>query len=153
MKKLTFICLAFMIATAGYGQNINSIVNKFKNESKVTYVSLNEELMPAELKAKGVERIDILLFDDCDTAVKEKYNQTVSTLKFTQFKNLLNLKNEGLNISIYFKEAGEKVSELVLFMTGDEPKLIRGVGAVNKAELDEALSGSMKEFSLDGITL
>lgn len=148
MKRyfIIFLMLIGMSQTGG-SQTINDLFAEFSNIEQANHVRIGKCMMKLAgifTETLGVNHIDVLEFDDCESEVKERLNRAVRKLKDPAYETLLTSNEKGSHTKIMLHIEKEMIRELVVLTTGDSHVLVRIKGKIKPADLDKVINGHGK---------
>lgn len=163
MKKLVLVLFVvlptFMFAQTSFDkfedkEGVNSVVvNKkmFELMSKVKVDSKDKEMQQYLTLLKKLENLKVFTTNNSKISSEMKTSVT-SYLKSSTLEELMRMNNEGKNVKIYIKSAGNStiVKELLLFVEGDSkdvPTVI--LSLTGEFDLDE-ISSLTERMNLPG---
>jgi hypothetical protein len=144
MKKV-FLSLAamFMIALAGQAQTVDQLFAKYAKEKGTVKVSIGKMgMMFASLfeDTMGVDGLDVLSFEDCTDAFRNKMNAAINSLNDNKYELLLTAKDDGENVKILVRNEKDVIRELVVMVSGNDVALVRIRGNIKHSDLDRVIN-------------
>lgn len=142
--KYALIIVIALFAQAGYGQkNVDKLFNEFSKVENVTRLSMgNISMKIASIftNVMGVDGIEVLSFDDCNDATKEKFNEAARNLKDSKFETMLTSNENNKRTRILVRIEEDTIHELVLLTTGSKNALIRIKGKIKPSDIDNLVN-------------
>lgn len=137
MKKIGMICLlAVLCCQLGAAKtSVKKLVEKFAAAKEATCT----EFDIAQLKSSGnwiaqldgIESGQIYALDECDEKTQKAYDRAVRDLDDPLYEVLVTEDDEDDYVRILMRTEKKKVSELVIFIAGDDPMMIWLKGKIN----------------------
>ena len=138
MKKLFFVSIAFLMCFAANAQNFGDVVSKYRQYEDADCVQMGSFLFSlarpfiisevdsddpeyailTRIKPKGMSVMDL---SDCSPSVKSNFKKDMDKLvKSSAYKILMKVHDEDDDVAFYAKTKGDSVSEIVLYVMGDD---------------------------------
>jgi hypothetical protein len=144
IKKIIGIAMIVLICQAGYGQkNVNQLFNEFSAHADANKVSIGGFMMKIAgmfEDTMGVEKIDILNFDNHDNQAKERFSEAIKNLKDPSFEIIINANENGERVKVMLRIKDEVIRELVVLTSGNDPTMIRIKGKIKKSDIEKIIS-------------
>ena len=130
MKKYIFT-LIVMLASCQitFAQDVKSIFNEFKDESKAECISISPFMMSLGKMfmgneegtdiAKKVKSMRILDLEDCPAKVKERFAQRINKLDTKGYETLIKVNDDGKKVRIMTKSHKEIINEMLIICIED----------------------------------
>jgi hypothetical protein len=145
MKTILFSISLTLISLAGFGQNkdVDNIFSKFDGKNGVVSVNVNKDMMnlaaqmdSADFKAKDlfsqITKIRVLAFDKATSEDKVAFEGLAKALPVKDYKELMAVRDKGMDVKMLLKENGGRISEFLLVVTGgDHPALVSITGNID----------------------
>ena len=164
MKKfIVSATIVMMASAASFAQNdaINKFFNKYQNDETFSLVNISGKMfsMMANIEGDTQEDKDMIaaiskikglkvLKKDGGRNSRELYNEAISTIPSREFEELMSIRQKDNDIKFFTKEAGGKISELVMVMGGNEDFMVMSVfGDIDLKEI----SKMSKSVNIDGL--
>ena len=163
MKKIIAIACIMMASMASFAQNdaINTFFTKYQNDDSFSLVNISGKMfsMMANIEGTTQEDKDMIaaiskikglkvLKKDGGRNSRELYTEAISTIPTKEFEELMSIRQKDNDIKFFTKEAGGKISELVMVMGGNEDFLVMSVfGDIDLKEI----SKMSKSVNIDGL--
>jgi hypothetical protein len=144
IKKIIGIAMIALICQAGYGQkNVNQVFNEFSDYATANKVSIGGFMMKIAgmfEDTMGVEKIDILNFDNNDNRTKERFSEAIRNLKDPSFETMINSNENGERVKVMVRIKDEVIRELVVLTSGNDPVMVRIKGKIKKSDIEKIIS-------------
>jgi hypothetical protein len=155
--KTLFLLLALLFAipamhsqNAELGSNskgVNELFREFSKEKGVVRVNIGRfPMMFVRLftEAKGVRGVEVLDFSDSSSAVKERLNRDIRSLKDVDYEKLMSVNDGGDRVDIWIKMRNDTIRELIVMVTGDDHALIRIKGRIKFSDIESIVNDTGK---------
>lgn len=142
--KLIILLALFFVCRIGYGQkNVNQLFNEFSKYENTTKVKIGKITMAFAgffTNTMGVDRIEVLALDDCNSDLKEKFNAAVRGLKDPSFDTLINTSENGERTKILIHIKDDVIHELVVLTSGSDATMVRIKGKIKKSDIEKLVN-------------
>ncbi|MDR3261824.1 MAG: DUF4252 domain-containing protein [Tannerella sp.] len=141
MKKILFILpVLLFVGTASYGQQtVSRLFSDFSDSKGVERVDLGKFTMKIAGffggDTKGVDGVEVLSFNNCDSSLKVRLDNAVRSLKDENYETFLTTNEDGVHTKILMKIDDDTISELVVLTTGRDPALVRIKGKISQSDI------------------
>ena len=144
-KKVVFIVLAFVCFSPAMHsqQSVDRIFTEFAKEKGVVRVGIGKFTMTlASLftDVMGVEGVEVLSFEDCDSSVKERLNTAIASLKDNNYETMVSVNEETGRTKILMKTDGKSIRELIVLTTDDDAALVRIKGKIKPSDIEQVIN-------------
>lgn len=151
MKK-TIIALALLLGVCqvGFGQTVEALFGKYKNEKHAEYVNLTPFLfgvaklfVPSDEGGNMVKRIRsvcVLDMGDCSSSIKERFAREVKQCRFKEYEELMRATEDGEQVRVLLKQKKEVIRDLLVLVTGDDCTMVHIKGKIRKSDLNDLIS-------------
>ena len=128
MRKIIVIMALMLGFQMSQAQTVDGIFKEFRSEEdavcvKVPWLPVKLVGLFADDEAGRVIRhissIRVLDLSDCSQQVQERFATELQKLKMKGYEPLLTVKDEGSHVKMWGKMNDERISELVIGVTGD----------------------------------
>ena len=129
MMRKIIVVMAFMFGIQmSQAQTVDGIIREFRSEEdavcvKVPWLPMKLVGLFADDEAGRVIRhissIRVLDLSDCSQQVQERFAAELQKLKMKGYEPLLTVKDEGSHVKMWGKMNDERISELVIGVSGD----------------------------------
>ncbi len=163
MKKSMLVMVMVMIAVVGNAQStvISKFFNKYEGDETFSQVTISgkmfsmmanldgdtqeqKSLISAISKIKGLK---ILKKSEARNS-RELYKEAMAMIPTGEFEELMTVRDKDKDMKFYTKEAGGKISELVMVMGGNDEFLVMSLFG----EIDLKEMGKIgKSINIDGL--
>jgi type 1 fimbria pilin len=144
IKKIIGIAIIAFICQAGYGQkSVNQVFNEFSGYADANKISIGGFMMKIAgmfEDTMGVEKIDILNFNDCDNDTKKRFSEAIRSLKDPSFETMINSSENGERVKVMVRIKDETIHELVVLTSGNDPTMVRIKGKIKKSDIERIIS-------------
>ena len=138
MKKLIAIVVLMTVISGAYAQDaITRFFNKYQNDESFSQVNVSsrmfglftkmegeteedKEVLDAISKLKGLK---IIAKDEARNA-RELYKEAFALIPTKEYEELMSVRDEDKDMKFMIKEAGGKISELLMVMGGDDEFMV-----------------------------
>jgi hypothetical protein len=145
IKKIIGIAMIALFCQAGYGQkSVNQVFNEFSDCATANKVSIGGFMMKIAgmfEDTMGVEKIDILNFDNTDNHTKERFSEAIRSLKDPSFETMINSNENGERVKVMVRIKDEVIRELVVLTSGNDPAMVRIKGKIKKSDIEKIVNG------------
>lgn len=162
MKRL-IILLGIIIGSASvsFAQNSMEIIDKYKGQEGVSYISINKYLFSmfsdvdtedAESQefldvVKTLDGMKILTTED-EKIGKDLYSKVSSYLNKNSFEELMRIEEKGKTVVFSIREEGKKVSELIMLVKEENDVVVMSI--VGDIDLKK-ISKLSKKMNIEGL--
>ena len=166
MKKLIASVVMVMCSVAAMAQNdaFNKFFTKYQNDDTFSLVNISgkmfsmmanmegdtedsKEMIDAISKIKGLK----VLKKDGGRNSRELYSEAISTIPSKEFEELMSIREKDKDIKFFTKEAGGKISELIMVMGGNEDFMVMSVfGEIDLKQISK-IGGAVKMDGLNNL--
>jgi len=163
MKKLMVGIVMMAVAVAAQAQNdaIAKFFTKYQNDESFSQVTVSgkmfnmmanlngetdeeKEMIQAISKIKGLR---ILSKNEARNS-RDLYKEAISMIPSKEFEELMSIRDKDKDMKFYTKEAGGKISELVMVMGGNEEFMVMTIfGEIDLKEISKI----GKSVNIDGL--
>ena len=125
MKKIIFLVLAFFAVTAANGQTLQKFFDKYADDERFQYVSINNGLMNMASVLGGVAKEEkkmmskmqnmkiLTLEGDTESSfVKSVFNELNAIVENGNFETVVEVREKGERVNIYYRIVGENKTNL-----------------------------------------
>ena len=128
MKKIIVTMVLILGVQMSQAQTVDGIIREFRSEEdavcvKVPWLPMRLVGLFADDEAGRVIRhissIRVLDLSDCSQQVQERFATELQQLKMKGYEPLLTVKDEGSHVKMWGKMNDERISELVIGVSGD----------------------------------
>ena len=128
MRKIIVIMALMFGFQMSQAQTVDGIIREFRSEEdavcvKVPWLPMKLVGLFADDEAGRVIRhissIRVLDLSDCSQQVQERFAAELQKLKMKGYEPLLTVKDEGSHVKMWGKMNDERISELVIGVSGD----------------------------------
>ena len=141
MKKYILLTALALIAFTGTAQrrNADRLFSEFSSEAGVTAVKVNN--VPDDVKrmlgeGSKVDFVEVLAFNDAAPAIRERASQAIGEFSDSRFETWVSGSSNGGSFKVLALMNGEKVSEVLVLVTGDNTVMVRLKGELNRSHLE-----------------
>lgn len=162
MKKL-IVGVLMMVAVAAQAQNdaIAKFFGKYQNDETFGEVNISGKMFSMMANLDGdtdseksmisaiskIKGLKILKKENARNA-RELYKEAMSMIPAGEFEELMTIRDEDKDMKFFTKEAGGKISELVMVMGGNEEFLVMTIfGEIDLKEMSKI----GKSVNIDGL--
>jgi hypothetical protein len=135
---IAFLC------QAGHGQkNVSQVFNEFSSYADANKISIGGFMMKIAgifEDTMGVEKIDILNFDNHDNHTKERFSEAIKSLKDPSFETIINSNENGERVKVMIRIKDEVIRELVVLTSGNDPTMVRIKGKIKKSDIERIIN-------------
>lgn len=138
MRKLLFVTITLLMGIVADAQEFSNVVSKYRQYEDAECVQLGSflfslarpfiisEIDPDDpeygiitrIKPKGMSVMDL---SDCSSSVKSNFKRDMDRLvKNSAYKVLMKVHDEDDDVAFYAKTKGNSVSEIILYVKGDD---------------------------------
>ncbi|MDR2234226.1 MAG: DUF4252 domain-containing protein [Tannerella sp.] len=129
-------------------KSVDQLFNDFSKEENVQHVGIGGFTMTiAGLfhDVMGVKGIEVLSFDECDNAVKERLNREIAALKDSRYETMISVNENKERTKILVKIEDELIRELIVVTSGDDPALVRIKGKIKPSDIEKIVNENSKK--------
>jgi hypothetical protein len=145
IKKIIGIAMIALVCQAGYGQkSVDQVFNEFSDYATANKVSIGGFMMKIAgmfEDTMGVEKIDVLNFDNNDNRTKEHFSEAIRNLKDPSFETMINSNENGERVKVMVRIKDEVIRELVVLTSGNDPTMVRIKGKIKKSDIEKIVNG------------
>lgn len=157
MKRVfvALLVIALPIFTMAQGDVIEKLISKYSGQSGVTVVNIGPDLFQM-VSAMGIEEIEDQDFPlDKVSSIKvltiedeegfegvNFYNEIKDDLDVSDYKEIISVNDGDEIVRMWMKMNGEKISDFLLIVSGDDNTLVYITGDFNMKDLEE-VAGSV----------
>ena len=162
MKKLMVVAVVMMVSASVQAQDaISKFFSKYQNDETFSQVTISskmfnlftnmevedkddQEVMDAISKLKGLR---ILTKEDTRDS-RTLYKEAMGMIPMKEYEELMTVRDKDKDMKFFIKEAGGKISELVMVMGGNEEFMVMSLFG----EIDlKQVSKIGKKMNVDGL--
>ena len=146
MRKIIVIMALMFGFQMSQAQTVDGIIREFCSEEDAVCVKV--PCLPMKLVGlfaddeagrviRHISSIRVLDLSDCSQQVQERFAAELQKLKMKGYEPLLTVKDEGSHVKMWGKMNDERISELVIGVSGDgDATLCRIKGSLRMDDLD-----------------
>ena len=159
MRKIIVIMALMFGFQMSQAQTVDGIIREFRSEEdavcvKVPWLPMKLVGLFADDEAGRVIRhissIRVLDLSDCSQQVQKRFAAELQKLKMKGYEPLLTVKDEGSHVKMWGKMNDERISELVIGVSGDgDATLCYIKGSLRMDDLDFSMSDKNITFASD----
>ena len=139
MKRfLATAMLCFCSLYQAEAQTVNQLFRSMEKRASATKVKLNKTIITLAsvfTDTYGVDRVEVLNFEDCNQTTIDNFKDALKTLKDSDFETLLSVNEKDEKIRILVKIEEEYIKELTIFSVDSEISMVRIYGEINPSEV------------------
>lgn len=138
MKKITAFAVLMIVASGAFAQDaISKLFTKYQNDESFSQVNISskmfglvtnmevekpedKEVLNAISKIKGLR----ILGKENTSDAKALYKEAFALVSGKDFEELMSVRDKDKDMKFYIKEAGGKISELVMIMGGTDDFMV-----------------------------
>lgn len=138
MKKITAFAVLMIVASGAFAQDaISKLFTKYQNDESFSQVNISskmfglvtnmevekpedKEVLNAISKIKGLR----ILGKENTSDAKALYKEAFAMVSGKDFEELMSVRDKDKDMKFYIKEAGGKISELVMIMGGTDDFMV-----------------------------
>ena len=142
---VTLLALLLICPVMHSQKSVDQLFNAFAKEKGVTHIGIGKFTMTLAglvTNVMGVDGIEVLSFDECNQAVKERLNSAIASLKDKNYETMLSVNEETERTKILVKLEGESIRELIIMTSGNEPALVRIKGKIKPSDVSNVINQS-----------
>ena len=87
----------------------------------------------------GVTDVEVLSFDECTQAVRDKLNREVASLKDSDYETLVSVNEEKERAKVLIKLKDDSIREIIVLSTGESSAIVRIKGNIKPSDLDKVM--------------
>ena len=132
MKKCLF-CLGLLVACQlSYGQTVKELIKEFSKAKGAEYTNVNKAV-------KGLDHVEVIELKDCSAEIKEKFMNSLSTLKDSNYEVIVKANDNGEKTRILKGAKGTKMEDEMVVLTGgdNDYTIVRIKGKMAQKELSK----------------
>lgn len=123
---------------------MDKLFDDFGKQKDVTRVTVGPFLMKISslfTETMGVKSIEVLSFEECDGAVKERLRSAIQQLKDPHYETLVQSNEEGSRTKVMVRIDKDFIRELVVLTTdGGDDALIRIKGKIKPSDIEKVVN-------------
>lgn len=163
MKKLmiVMVMMAAVIGVQAQGDAISKFFTKYQNDVSFSQVNMSSKMfsLMANLEVENPEDQEVvnmisklkglrILAKEEARDSRELYKEALSMIPKSEFEELMSVRDKDKDMKFYIKEAGGKISELVMVAGGNDEFMILSLFG----EIDlKQVSKISKKMNIDGL--
>ena len=165
MKKIIFLVLAFFAVTAASGQTLQKFFDKYADDERFQYVSINNGLMNMASVLGGVAKEEkkmmskmqnmkiLTLEGDTESSfVKSVFNELNTIVENGNFETVVEVREKGERVNIYYRIVGENNADmLIITKEKGEFTCIWIKGKMTREEMMNSISSN--QFEIDELSM
>ncbi len=165
MKKIIFLVLAFFAVTAANGQTLQKFFDKYADDERFQYVSINNGLMNMASVLGGVAKEEkkmmskmqnmkiLTLEGDTESSfVKSVFNELNAIVENGNFETVVEVREKGERVNIYYRIVGENNADmLIITKEKGEFTCIWIKGKMTREEMMNSISSN--QFEIDELSM
>ncbi len=165
MKKIIFLMLAFFAVTAANGQTLQKFFDKYADDERFQYVSINNGLMNMASVLGGVAKEEkkmmskmqnmkiLTLEGDTESSfVKSVFNELNAIVENGNFETVVEVREKGERVNIYYRIVGENNADmLIITKEKGEFTCIWIKGKMTREEMMNSISSN--KFEIDELSM
>ena len=165
MKKIIFLVLAFFAVTAANGQTLQKFFDKYADDERFQYVSINNGLMNMASVLGGVAKEEkkmmskmqnmkiLTLEGDTESSfVKSVFNELNAIVENGNFETVVEVREKGERVNIYYRIVGENNADmLIITKKKGEFTCIWIKGKMTREEMMNSISSN--QFEIDELSM
>ena len=165
MKKIIFLVLAFFAVTAASGQTLQKFFDKYADDERFQYVSINNGLMNMASVLGGVAKEEkkmmskmqnmkiLTLEGDTESSfVKSVFNELNAIVENGNFETVVEVREKGERVNIYYRIVGENNADmLIITKEKGEFTCIWIKGKMTREEMMNSISSN--QFEIDELSM
>jgi len=165
MKKIIFLVLAFFAVTAANGQTLQKFFDKYADDERFQYVSINNGLMNMASVLGGVAKEEkkmmskmqnmkiLTLEGDTESSfVKSVFNELNTIVENGNFETVVEVREKGERVNIYYRIVGENNADmLIITKEKGEFTCIWIKGKMTREEMMNSISSN--QFEIDELSM
>ena len=165
MKKIIFLVLAFFAVTAANGQTLQKFFDKYADDERFQYVSINNGLMNMASVLGGVAKEEkkmmskmqnmkiLTLEGDTESSfVKSVFNELNAIVENGNFETVVEVREKGERVNIYYRIVGENNADmLIITKEKGEFTCIWIKGKMTREEMMNSISSN--KFEIDELSM
>ena len=165
MKKIIFLVLTFFAVTAANGQTLQKFFDKYADDERFQYVSINNGLMNMASVLGGVAKEEkkmmskmqnmkiLTLEGDTESSfVKSVFNELNAIVENGNFETVVEVREKGERVNIYYRIVGENNADmLIITKEKGEFTCIWIKGKMTREEMMNSISSN--QFEIDELSM
>ena len=165
MKKIIFLVLAFFAVTAASGQTLQKFFDKYADDERFQYVSINNGLMNMASVLGGVAKEEkkmmskmqnmkiLTLEGDSESSfVKSVFNELNTIVENGNFETIVEVREKGERVNIFYRIVGENNADmLIITKEKGEFTCIWIKGKMTREEMMNSISSN--QFEIDELSM
>jgi len=165
MKKIIFLMLAFFAVTAANGQTLQKFFDKYADDERFQYVSINNGLMNMASVLGGVAKEEkkmmskmqnmkiLTLEGDTESSfVKSVFNELNAIVENGNFETVVEVREKGERVNIFYRIVGENNADmLIITKEKGEFTCIWIKGKMTREEMMNSISSN--QFEIDELSM
>jgi len=151
MKKILWITLfVSVLSVNAFSQTeytIDKLFSEFGVEKNIERVKINGFVMTFAnffSDTKGVTGIEACNFENCEDAVKQRFNEAIRQIKDNGYETMVSTSEGGAKTKILVKIKDDVIHELVVLKGGDDPTLVRIKGKIKREDIQKIANENSK---------
>jgi hypothetical protein len=124
---------------------VEQLFKDFSKQKQATHVKINGFVMAISnlfADTKGVMGIEVYSFDECDSEVKDNFNEAVKNLNDNSYEMLISTSEGKQRTKILMKVKKDYINEIVVIAGGDDPALIRIKGKIKTDDVQSVIGNN-----------
>ncbi len=143
MKKILLLAAAILCCGTGFAQR-HSVERLFRDGMAVQGASvfnLADQGASFNLSGNGIQLngLEVISFDGCSRQAKEQMLRAIRAVDDPGYETWVDVSDDGEHVRVLAKKGGEKIEDVVVLITGDEPVIVRFKGDLNRDSVLQAL--------------
>lgn len=138
--KYVLIILIALFTQTGFAQDrIDKLFSDFSKEKNVSRVSLGTismKLASLVTDVMGVEGIEVLSLNQCNSSVKENFQSALKKFKDSGYETMVTSNENNSRTRVLVKIKEDIIQELIVFTYGESNALIRIKGNIKASDID-----------------
>ena len=163
MKKLMIGVVMMVLSAGAFAQNdaIAKFFNKYQEDETFSVVNISGKMFSMMANVTGdtpeekaiigaiskIKGLKVLKKDDARNS-RELYKEALSMIPANDFEELMTVRDKDKDMKFYTKEAGGKISELVMVMGGNDEFMVMSLfGEIDLKQISKIGS----KMNIDGL--
>jgi hypothetical protein len=143
LKYVLIVCLAFATQMSYSQKDINQLFKKYskmENVSRLTMGNFSLKLIGAFKNVMGVDGIEVLSLDECDTTTINEFISTVKSLKDPRFETMVQSNEGNSRTRVFVRIEKDRIRELIVLTAGESNALVRIKGNIKPSDIDTLIN-------------
>jgi hypothetical protein len=98
------------------------------------------KLIGAFKNVMGVDGIEVLSLDECDTTTINEFISTVKSLKDPRFETMVQSNEGNSRTRVFVRIEKDRIRELIVLTAGESNALVRIKGNIKPADIDTLMN-------------